>query len=55
MNHTKLHRILKWVWVAMIPVSLWLRESLLWIVFMSHYAILVSHWGAEEAADDEAV
>lgn len=52
-NHTLLHRWLKWVWVALLPVSFWWRESVIWVVIMSHYAILVSHWAAEEAAPDE--
>jgi hypothetical protein len=50
-NHTRLHQVMKWLWVALIPVSYLLRESVVWVVLMSHYAILVSHWAAEEAAD----
>jgi hypothetical protein len=52
-NRTRVHRRLKWLWVAAIPVSVWLRSSVLWVVVMSHYAIIASHWAAEEAADDE--
>lgn len=37
----------------MIPTLLWWRESLLWIAFMSLYAIVVSHWGAFQAARGE--
>ena len=51
-NHTKFHRVAKWAWLALIPVSYFLRESVVWVVLMSHYAIVVSHWSAEEAADD---
>ena len=52
---TQLHRYLKWLWVALIPVSFAWRAFLPWIVFMSHYAIIAGHWGAEEAADDSLV
>jgi uncharacterized membrane protein len=52
-NHTKLHRCLKWFWIAIIPVSYFLRESVVWVVIISHYAIIVGHWSSEEAADEE--
>ncbi len=52
MNKTKLHRKLKWLWLALIPLSFFLRESVIWVVLMSHYAIVVGHWSAEEAAED---
>ena len=44
---------------AGLAVSMWLRSSLVWIVAMSWYAIVISHWGcwqasrAERAADTE--
>lgn len=44
---------MKWVWVGILPVSYFLRESVMWVVFMSHYAILTGHWGAEESAKVE--
>ena len=47
------HRVLKWMWIGLLPVSYLLRSSLIWIVGMSHYAILVGHWSAEEAAKTE--
>lgn len=51
-NHTHLHRWLKWVWICPgLPVSFFLRNSVPWLVFMSVYAIIVGHWSAEEAAD----
>lgn len=53
MNHTRLHRTAKWLWTALIPVSYLWRNSVVWVVLMSHYAILVTHWAAEEAADTE--
>lgn len=39
------------LWVLLIiPTLLFWRESILWIAFMSLYAIITSHWGAYEAA-----
>jgi hypothetical protein len=46
----KLHRLLKWLWVAAIPLSWILRENTPWLVFMSQYAIIVTHWSSKEAA-----
>jgi hypothetical protein len=38
-------------WVMLIPPSIiWWRESIVWVVFMSHYACIVGHWGGLEAA-----
>lgn len=38
------------VWVVVgIPVSLWLRDSILWISLISVYAIVASHWTAHTA------
>ena len=52
MSKTQIHRILKWLWVFPgIPVSFLLRESVPYLVFLSVYAIVAAHWGAEEAAD----
>lgn len=52
MKHTKLHRWLKWLWVCPgLPITFVLRESVPWLAFMSIYAIITSHWAAEEAAD----
>lgn len=44
------HRRLKWLWISLIPVSYFLRESVAWVVFISHYAPVVGEWSAEEAA-----
>jgi hypothetical protein len=44
------HRTLKWLWVALIPLSYLLRTSVAWVVFISHYALVVGHWSSEEAA-----
>lgn len=39
------------LWVLLIiPTLIWWRTSILWIAFMSLYAIITSHWGAYEAA-----
>lgn len=52
MNHTRLHKIIKWAWIFPgIPVSFLLRNSVPYLVFLSVYAIIVGHWSAEEAAD----
>lgn len=45
------HRRLKWAWICPgIPVSIVLRQSVPYLVFLSVYAIIVGHWSAEEAA-----
>lgn len=44
------HRWLKWFWVLIIPLSFLWRDVVAWVVFMSHYAIVVGHWSGEEAA-----
>ena len=54
-TRTQFQRGLKWLWVGLIPLSYLWREFLPWIVFISHYAIIAAHWGAEEAADDSPV
>jgi hypothetical protein len=48
------HRTLKWLWVFPgIPISLVLRQSIPYLVFLSVYAIIVGHWGGEQAAEAE--
>lgn len=37
----------------LIPLSWYWRNNVAWVVFMSHYAIIVGHWSAEEAAKTE--
>jgi hypothetical protein len=45
------HRVLKWLWVFPgIPVALWLRESVPFLVGISVYAVIVGHWSGEEGA-----
>jgi hypothetical protein len=51
MDHYKVHKWLLLLWVALIPLSIILMASTPWVVFMSHYAIVASHWAALEAAD----
>lgn len=52
---TRLHLGLMWGWTATIlPTLLWWRESILWVAFMSLYAIVVGHWGAYQAARAES-
>lgn len=42
------------VWILLtVPSVLWWKESLLWIVFMSLYAIVVTHMGGYIAARAE--
>jgi hypothetical protein len=44
------HRRAKWFWTLLIPFSYVMRESVAWVTFMSHYAIITGHWSSEEAA-----
>jgi hypothetical protein len=47
----QVHIALVTVWVLLIiPTLIWWRTSILWIAFMSLYAIITGHWGAYEAA-----
>jgi hypothetical protein len=48
------HLSLLFVWAALLPPSivLW-RESIVWVVAMSHYACLATHWAGWEAAKVE--
>lgn len=51
-GHTKLHKIIKWAWIFPgIPISFYFRESVAYLTFLSVYAIITGHWGAEEASD----
>lgn len=54
MTSRRFHFWMIWVWAAtLVPTLLWWRESLLWIAFMSLYAIVVGHWGAFQASHAE--
>ena len=46
----RIHFFATIAWIAAIPVSLFLRESIMWVVFMSHYAIITGHWSSWQAA-----
>lgn len=51
MTDRQVHLVLLSVWaVLLIPTLIWWRDSILWVAFMSLYAIVTSHWGAYEAA-----
>lgn len=46
----RIHLILMLVWTVVgIPVSIILRESVPWLVFLSVYAIIVGHWSGWSA------
>lgn len=45
-----IHLWLKRLWWVLIPFSYLLRNNIAWVVLMSHYAIIVSHWAGEEGA-----
>lgn len=46
----RVHLILLFLWVVPgIPVSLYLRNSIPWLVFLSVYAIIVGHWSGWSA------
>lgn len=51
MTHRRTHGILLVLWVLLaLPTFLLWRDSVPWVVFMSWYAIVASHWAAFEAA-----
>jgi hypothetical protein len=41
------------LWTLLIPLSFVLMNSVAWVVFMSHYAIIASHWSGWDAARAE--
>ena len=49
-----MNKWLFWIWVFPgIPVSVYLRNSVAWVVFLSVYAIIVAHlieWRAEDSS-----
>jgi hypothetical protein len=47
----QVHLIAVGIWVLLIiPTIIWWKDSILWVAFMSLYAIVTGHWGAYEAA-----
>jgi hypothetical protein len=50
----RFHAAMTVVWlVLVIPTILWWRDSVVWVVAMSWYAIVVSHAGAWQASRAE--
>jgi len=53
-----LNKWLFWLWVFPgIPISIVLRNSVAWVVFLSVYAIIVAHlieWRQEDEAEKQA-
>lgn len=46
----RVHLAMLAVWVVIgIPVSILLRQSIAWLVFLSVYAIVVGHWSGWSA------
>jgi hypothetical protein len=40
----ELNKWMFWLWIFPgIPISIWLRDSLAWVVFLSVYAIIIAH------------
>lgn len=46
----RLHGWATVVWIFAVPLSFMLRESLMWVVFLSHYAIVTGHWSSWQAS-----
>jgi hypothetical protein len=44
--------VLVWT-VMMVPSFLWLKNSLLWVIFMSDYALVAAHWSSYQGARAE--
>lgn len=55
MKHmVRVHMVMTWVWITLtIPTLLWWRESILWVLLMSLWANVSTHWGAWQAARAE--
>lgn len=49
----RFHRRMLWLWIALLPVSYFWQEATPWVVWMSHYAIIVGHWSGWDAARAE--
>jgi hypothetical protein len=46
----KIHLALLILWVFPgLPISFWLRESVPWVVFLSVYAVIATHWAGWSA------
>lgn len=58
-SSVQIHRVWLFIWIALVPVSLLLKDNVAWVVFMSHWAILsgeasavLAGKSAEEASDE---
>jgi len=50
----KIHGTLAIIWfVASFPIMIFLRESIVFLVFISVYAIVASHWAGWDASGAE--
>jgi hypothetical protein len=51
-----MNKWLFWLWVFPgIPISIYLRNSVAWVVFLSAYAIIIAHlieWRQEDSSED---
>lgn len=51
-RHRNLHLALAGVWAVLaVPSILWWNKSILWVIFISLYANIASHWAAAEASE----
>jgi hypothetical protein len=60
-THSAMKRINKWLfwfWIFPgVPISIWLRNSVAWVVFLSVYAIIIAHlieWRQEDDGEGKA-
>lgn len=50
----RVHAVLSVVWLVLsVPSMIWWRNSISYLVFVSVYAIVVSHWSAWQGAKAE--
>ena len=50
----RFHQLATGAWaVLLVPSVTWWKESVPWLVFMSGYALVASHWAAVEAAKSD--
>lgn len=52
LRHKRVHLGLAALWAALaVPTVLWWSDSILWVLLISVYANIASHWSAAEASD----
>jgi len=50
----RIHLVLTFTWVLLIiPTLLWWKSSILWVLMISIYANIASHWAAWQATKAE--